>query len=210
MNACPYCKRPEQADGSIVHAYPCAGLDRVDINRLQYDALVAAARAAGETPCRMPAESAVLAWAVRSFGPIAENVDERAARVAEEAIEIAQVEGVPLETITRIADRVYSRPAGERWQEIGGTMLGLLSYAAIVGLTLSDCARREFDRVLAKPRDWWAKKHAEKVAAGTADLSPVKASVPNSAPLGTLPEEPPSLGSSGGADPFSDLPVETT
>lgn len=126
----------------------------------------------------MPAEADVLAWAVSSFGPIAQNIDERAARVAEEAIEIAQLEGVPLETIKRIADRIYSRPPGERWQEIGGTMIGLLSYAAIVGLTLSDCARREFDRVLSKPKDWWTKKHAEKVAAGTADLSPVTTNAP--------------------------------
>ncbi len=123
----------------------------------------------------MPAQADVLGWAVSSFGPIAQNIDERAARIAEEAIEIAQVEGVPLDTIKRIADRVYSRPPGERWQEIGGTMIGILSYAEIVGLSVVECTRREFDRVLSKPREWWQKKHAEKVAAGTADLSPTKA-----------------------------------
>lgn len=120
----------------------------------------------------LPSQEQVLAWAIRSFGPVARNADERAARVAEEAIEIAQVEGVPLGTIKRIADRVYSRPPGERWQEIGGTMIGILSYAEIIGLSMAECTRREFERVLSKPRDWWQKKHAEKVAAGTADLSP--------------------------------------
>ena len=127
---------------------------------------------AAQPPGVLPDQADVLAWAIRSFGPIAQNEDERAARVAEEAIEIAQVEGVPIETIKRIADRVYSRPAGERWQEIGGTMIGMLSYAEIIGLSLAECTHREFQRVLSKPREWWQKKHAEKVAAGTADLSP--------------------------------------
>lgn len=129
-------------------------------------------RAAQPPSEALPAQADVLDWAVRSFGPIAQNVDERAARVAEEAIEIAQVEGVSLETVKRIADRIYSRPAGERWQEIGGTMIGMLSYAEIIGLSLAECTQREFQRVLSKPQDWWQKKHAEKVAAGTADLSP--------------------------------------
>jgi hypothetical protein len=143
-----------------------------EVERL--DKARAALRAAysPQPPEALPAQSDVLDWAVRSFGPIAMNIDERAARVAEEAIEIAQVEGVPLETVKRIADRVYSRAPGERWQEIGGTMIGMLSYAQIIGLSLADCTHREFQRVLSKPREWWQKKHAEKVAAGTADLSP--------------------------------------
>lgn len=122
----------------------------------------------------LPPQAEVLDWAVRSFGPIAKNPDERAARVTEEAIEIAQVEGVPLETVKRIADRVYSRPAGERGQEIGGCVITLLAYAELVGRSVAGCAKLEFNRVLSKPRDWWEKKHAEKVAAGTANLSPAK------------------------------------
>lgn len=146
----------------------------------QYRAALLAASA--QPPGALPDQADVLAWAIRSFGPIAQNIDERAARVAEEAIEIAQVEGVPLETIKRIADRVYSRPPGERWQEIGGTMIGILSYAEIVGLSMAECARREFDRVLSKPREWWQKKHAEKVAAGTADLSPCSSATKGEVP----------------------------
>lgn len=115
----------------------------------------------------------VLDWAVRAFGPIANNNDERAARLAEEAIEIAQCEGVPLDVIIRIAQRVYSRPAGERWQEIGGTCIALLAYAENVGLSVDRCAGKEWQRVLSKPSEWWTRKHAEKVAAGTANLTPV-------------------------------------
>jgi hypothetical protein len=115
----------------------------------------------------------VLEWAVRSFGAIAKNSDERAARLAEEAIEIAQCEGVPLEVIIKIAQRVYSRPAGERWQEIGGTGVALLAYAENAGLGLEKCIEREWTRLQSKSLEWWKMKHAEKVAAGTADLSPV-------------------------------------
>src|SRR4051812_11277389 len=66
-----------------------------------------AARSSGETTVE---PASVLAWAVRSFGPIALNRDERAARMAEEAVEVAQVEGVPLDVMQRITARVYSRP----------------------------------------------------------------------------------------------------
>lgn len=168
---------PAECDGceqyAVMHAEIALALDihdETDAHGLQE--LILKKLRAAQPPGVLPDQSDVLAWAVRSFGPIAQNVDERAARIAEEAIEIAQVEGVPLDTIKRIADRVYSRPAGERWQEIGGTMIGILSYAEIVGLSMAECTRREFDRVLSKPREWWQKKHAEKVAAGTADLSP--------------------------------------
>jgi NTP pyrophosphatase (non-canonical NTP hydrolase) len=117
-------------------------------------------------------QSAVLAWAVRSFGPVAKNRDERAARLVEEAAEIAQVEGVPLEVVCRIAGRVYSRPPGELGQEIGGLGITLLALAENAGIDCHAEVRREFRRVLSKPPAWWKHKHAEKVAAGTADLSP--------------------------------------
>lgn len=120
-------------------------------------------------------QQSVLDWAVRSFGEIARNRDERAARLAEEAIEIAQAEGVPLEVIVRIATRVYSRPAGELWQELGGLGITALAFAENAGLSLGGCTDREWQRVNSKSPEWWAKKHAEKVTAGTANLSPCSA-----------------------------------
>lgn len=38
---CPYCKRPADEEGGIWHVSGCAGLEKVEMNRLQYDALVA-------------------------------------------------------------------------------------------------------------------------------------------------------------------------
>lgn len=40
LTECPYCKRPADSDGSIWHAGGCAGLEKVDINRLEYERLV--------------------------------------------------------------------------------------------------------------------------------------------------------------------------
>ncbi len=37
LSECPYCNRPACEDGSILHATPCAGLETVDLNRLQFD-----------------------------------------------------------------------------------------------------------------------------------------------------------------------------
>lgn len=40
--SCPYCLHPVRVDGSILHAGGCAGLDTVNVTRLQYDALTKA------------------------------------------------------------------------------------------------------------------------------------------------------------------------
>jgi len=119
----------------------------------------------------LPAQKDVLEWIVASFGQHAHNRDERAARLVEEAIEIAQAAGVPLAVLRRIADRVYARPAGELRQEIGGLGITILGLAANCGIDFAAETLREWQRVLSKPQDWWQYKHAEKVAAGTADLS---------------------------------------
>lgn len=56
-SACPYCERPADGDGSIFHANGCAGLESVELNRLQYDALVSrAADKPGEQAAESPAD----------------------------------------------------------------------------------------------------------------------------------------------------------
>lgn len=114
----------------------------------------------------------VLNWAETNFGSIARNRDERAARLVEEAIEIAQAENVPLEIVKKISDRVYSRQSGDVRQEIGGLAITLDALAENLGIDAQVEAQRELDRILSLPKDWWTRKHAEKVAAGTADLTP--------------------------------------
>lgn len=120
----------------------------------------------------LPPQQDVLEWIVASFGQRAHNRDERGARLVEEAMEIAQAEGVPLEVLKRIADRVYARPVGELRQEIGGLGITILGLTANCGIDFVAETLREWQRVLSKPQAWWQQKHGEKVAAGTADLSP--------------------------------------
>jgi hypothetical protein len=113
----------------------------------------------------------ILDWAVKAFGPVAKNRDERAIRFAEEAIEVGQTEGVTKEQMLMLVERVYSRPIGDIRQEIGGAMFTLEALCANIGLNPTIECDIEFDRVQKWPLSYWQKKHAEKVKAGVADLS---------------------------------------
>jgi hypothetical protein len=117
----------------------------------------------------------VLEWAVDRFGLVATNIDERAARLLEEAIEIAQAAGVKLETVDKIARRTYSRPVSKDiGQEIGGCGITLLGFSEAVGHDFAHEINREWERVASLPKEYWQRKHAEKVHDGTANLSPTR------------------------------------
>jgi hypothetical protein len=74
-------------------------------------------------------------WARRVLGDdIFTNTKERALRVAEEAIELAQALGVPVDDIHRLVGYVYARPIGDPAQEIAGTMVTLYAAAASAGV----------------------------------------------------------------------------
>lgn len=128
--------------------------------------------AAAETYCENPPrQKKVMSWALENFGPVAANRDERAARLLEEAIEIAQIQGLSIPLIQRIAEHVYSRPPGRLGQEIGGVAITLEALAENAGFSVEEEAGHELARILALPKEWWKRKHAGKVAAGVADLS---------------------------------------
>jgi hypothetical protein len=137
-----------------------------------------------------PTQTNILKWLVEILGEKARNRDERAARLVEESIEIALTEGVPLYVLERILQRIYSRPAGELGQEIGGCAMALLALSENVGLDCFAEILREWQRVLSKPAGWWLQKHVEKVIAGTADLTPIGSSppAPESGPVSKVDE----------------------
>lgn len=114
--------------------------------------------------------SDILAWAVATFGPIAAERTERGARLVEEAIEAAQACGVSIQQVQRIAERAYSRPVGALNKEIGQVGMTLEALAEVSGLDVDQEIEREWQRVQAIPAEHWAKRHAEKVAQGTAGL----------------------------------------
>lgn len=116
-------------------------------------------------------QKAVYQWAVDTFGEHATIKTERAARLVEESIELAQAVGLPHGIITKLTERVYSRPVGDVPRELGGVVLTVLAAAECLGLSAAEEGRREFDRVLNLPKDHFQRKVAEKEAAGVENIA---------------------------------------
>ena len=110
----------------------------------------------------------VLYWAVATFGEVARDKRERALRLAEEAIEVAQAAGLNVGAVEKVVDRTYSRPPGDLAKEIGGLVMTDEALAEAHGISLPEEAEREWERISAIPREEWQKRQAAKVAAGTA------------------------------------------
>jgi NTP pyrophosphatase (non-canonical NTP hydrolase) len=86
----------------------------------------------------------------------------------EEAVEVAQAGDVSQEQAMAILQRTYSRPIGEINKEIGGLLVTIYAFCGLYGSDPRYLLEREVERVLAKDPEVWRKKHAEKVADGTA------------------------------------------
>lgn len=114
----------------------------------------------------------ILAWVRGAFGTANAHPRERAKRLLEEAIELAQALGVPRDEITTLANYTYARPAGEPTQEIGGIGTCLLAVAESIQADADAEELRELTRVLSKPLSVWRDKHNAKHAAGVADRAP--------------------------------------
>lgn len=108
----------------------------------------------------------ILAWAADTFGPVAGQTNERAMRFAEEALELVHALGLPAETVTKIAERVYSRAAGDPEKEAGQAQMTLDALCAQQGIDPQDEADKEFDRVRAIPREHWKARHDAKTSLG--------------------------------------------
>ena len=110
-----------------------------------------------------------LKWAVDMFGPVALERRERLTRFVEEAIELAHAEGMPRDTLSKIIDRVHSRPQGHPTKEIGQAQATLELFAESIGLSADDLAAGEFKRVQSIPKEEWTARHAAKIALGIAN-----------------------------------------
>lgn len=118
----------------------------------------------------MKLQHRILKWAVGVFGDVAKSRQERAARFIEEAVELVQAEGLPVSTVQSIVRRCYDRPAGDSHKELGAAGITLLALAENSGMDAGDAILCEWERIQAKPQDYWDKRHAAKVAAGTANV----------------------------------------
>lgn len=112
-------------------------------------------------------QAQILAWAKECFGEAeATNLTQRGLRLLEEATEAYQAVGGDAEMAHKLVDYVFGRPVGEVKQELGGVAITTLCLAAAAGLSADEAEREEVERVLSKPRVFYAARNALKNAAG--------------------------------------------
>jgi hypothetical protein len=92
-------------------------------------------------------EPRVAAWVKGRMGPEHMRRQERAARLLEEVIELAQAEGLDVKFIERLTEHVYSRPVGDAISEAAGVATCILGYCQAVGVKFWQLALGELERV---------------------------------------------------------------
>ncbi|MEX2126941.1 MAG: hypothetical protein WD871_01690 [Xanthobacteraceae bacterium] len=111
----------------------------------------------------------VLAWCEATFGAgPAADLHERASRVVEEALELAQCEGVDPDLLHELIDHVFARKPGQPWQEAGGVGVTLLAYCERRAISAEQCERAEFARAVSVPKEKTRERQSAKAAAGIA------------------------------------------
>jgi hypothetical protein len=118
---------------------------------------------------------AFLAWAIDTFGAIANLRSERLMRFVEEAIELAHAAGMTRQELNILADRTYS---GERSdasarqghvnKEIGQAQVTLEMYAESIGESSEQLAQAEWERVQTIPLEEWHRRQNAKAGLGIA------------------------------------------
>ena len=117
------------------------------------------------SPLRADRQKIVYEWVARCFGT-EDDGPERAKRVLEEAMELAQAEGLDEAFAVKLLDRVYARPPGEPYQEAGGLGMTLLAYCAAKGFDADGAERDELARVLGMPTEHFTARGQAKADAG--------------------------------------------
>lgn len=106
-------------------------------------------------------------WAVKMWGMGTVRPSERALRLAEEAIELAQAEGVDCALVESTVKRIYQRPAGDPMQEYNQVALLTEAYGASKHYgNPAIAAQNEWERVQDIPKEEWRRRHDAKRAAG--------------------------------------------
>ncbi len=110
----------------------------------------------------------ILRWTQETFG-LAISPRERALRLLEEAVELAQTEGVTRQVAACIVTRVFSRPEGNARREVSQVALTLWGYCEHHGLDPADLAADELRRVELIPRESWLDRQVSKAQDGICD-----------------------------------------
>jgi hypothetical protein len=99
----------------------------------------------------MSLEQRVAEWVRTRIGDAHMQPKERAMRLLEEAIELAQAEGITQEQVYQQTEHVFWRPKGLPVQEAAGVAVCLLGWCAASGQLLDEIALCEIERIEAKP-----------------------------------------------------------
>ena len=108
-------------------------------------------------------------FVAKTFGNVnLESRHERCMRLVEEAIELAQSEGVPDHVVHAIADQVFAKPPGIPQKEAGGVGVTWLAWTIASDTDPIDLITAEIDRIEAKGyQDVAREKQRVKAARGT-------------------------------------------
>lgn len=157
-----------RSTGTEIVAYPCRGGKRA-CGWWHTGHQPGAPSRAAAAEVMLALSTRVASWLLTRFGlGVLASRQERAARVLEEAAELAQAEGLDLAQADRILVRVFSRPIGDPSQEAAGVMVTMLAWAHVATVDLLAVAEAEVQRIEGLPIEHFRRKHAEKAAAGTA------------------------------------------
>jgi len=97
---------------------------------------------------RAPFQARVQPWMLECFGAeIAADTLERNHRFFEEAGELVQACGMTREEAHALVDYTWSRPTGERFQEVGGVMVTLAALCLANGLDMHAAGEAELARI---------------------------------------------------------------
>ncbi|ABS68899.1 hypothetical protein Xaut_3671 [Xanthobacter versatilis] len=130
-------------------------------------------------PAAVPGESfqsRVDPWMKACFGPaISADRLERGDRLLEEVLELLQSGGYPAERVSALTGYVWSRPAGEPSQEVGGVMVTLAAYCLAHGVDMHEAGETELARIWTKVEKIRAKQAAKPTGSAMPQEWPVAA-----------------------------------
>lgn len=87
-------------------------------------------------------------WMLKCFGPeISADKMERNHRFLEESLELVQACGCTVSEAHQLVDYVFSRPVGQRYQEIGGVMVTCAALCDAHSYSMDDCGEIELHRI---------------------------------------------------------------
>lgn len=93
-------------------------------------------------------QARVRSWLLNCFGPlIAADTGQRNQRFLEESLELVQANGLTEDEANELVTYVYNRPAGERFQEVGGVMVTLGALCQSIEIEMMQAGEVELARI---------------------------------------------------------------